>query len=73
MRHPGHKPVERKKKRRGKKKMWKVVCKFYSGGKKTIGRFKTYRDADEFVRNPGEEYMNMPCGVWKIEKVREAK
>lgn len=59
-----------KKKRMGKKKMWKVVCKFYSGGKKTIGKFKTYRDADEFVRNPGGEFASMPCCVWTIEKER---
>ena len=50
--------------------MWKVVCKFYSGGKKTIGKFKTYRDADEFVRNPGGEVASMPCCVWTIEKER---
>ena len=50
--------------------MWKVVCKFYSGGKKTIGKFKTYRDADEFVRNPGVEFARMPCCVWTIEKER---
>lgn len=64
------KEVVRKRKERGKKKMWKVVCKFYSGGKKTIGRFKTYRDADEFVRNPGGEFASMPCCVWTIEKER---
>ena len=61
------------KKIRGKKKVWKVVVKFYHGGKKTLKVFNTYREADEFERHPGDEYMNMPCGVWKIEKVKEAK
>jgi hypothetical protein len=53
--------------------MWKVVVKFYHGGRKTLKSFENYWDADEFMRHPGDEYMKMPCGVWKIEKVREAK
>ena len=53
--------------------MWKVVVRFYHGGRKTLKSFESYWDADEFMRHPGDEYMNMPCGVWKIEKVREAK
>ena len=61
------------KEKRGKKKVWKVVVRFYHGGRKTLKSFESYWDADEFMRHPGDEYMNMPCGVWKIEKVREAK
>ena len=62
-----------KKEKRGKKKVWKVVVKFYHGGRKTLKSFENYWDADEFMRHPGDEYMKMPCGVWKTEKVREAK
>lgn len=50
--------------------MWKVICRFYNGGRKSLGTFKTYREADEFMRNPGEGFKNMPCGVWCIEKAR---
>ena len=49
--------------------MWKVVIRFKSGSKKTLGTFGSYWAADDFARYP-ENFTGMPFGVVAIEKDR---
>lgn len=58
-----------RKRERGKKKMWRVVIRFMSGSRKTLGTFGSYWAADDFARYP-ENFTDMPFGVVAIEKDR---
>ena len=58
-----------KKRKKVEEKMWKVVIRFKSGSKKTLGTFGSYWAADDFARYP-ENFTGMPFGVVTIEKDR---